>query len=154
MQPDISEFFHIKSPTVNKQTSDNLFFRCHFSKRERQQERGEERVRRRAHHVTSHSSEIDGICQNYPGRAVRCAQCQSAAFTAVRLKSYLCVFDRVQEGYKVLLLIKLNRFTAHLEAIGSCSHSGKETEKEDAKILPNAHFFLSVQPLNVRDMQS
>lgn len=62
------------------------------------------------------------------------------------------MFDRVKEGYEVL--IKLNRLTAHLEAIGSCSHSGKKAEQEDAKILPNAHFLLLVQPLNVKDMQS
>lgn len=62
---------------MNKQASDkggNLFFRCHFSERERQQEREGERVRRerrRAHRVTAHSSEIDGIWQNYPGRTAR-----------------------------------------------------------------------------------
>lgn len=77
IQPDISGFFQTKNPTVNEQASDkegNLYFRCHFSERERQQERGGERVRRkrrRAHRVTAHSSEIDRTWQNYPGRTVR-----------------------------------------------------------------------------------
>lgn len=70
-------FSSLLVPTVNKQASDkegNLFFSCHFSERERQQERGgerERRERRRAHHVTAHNSEIDRIWQNYPGRTVR-----------------------------------------------------------------------------------
>lgn len=87
---------------MNKPASDkegNLFFRCHFSERKRQQERRGERVRRekrRAHRVTAHSSEIDRIWQNYPGRTVRGSYCQSAA----KLKSYILSLIESKEGIK------------------------------------------------------
>lgn len=78
IQPDISRFVQIKSPTENKQASDkegNLFWRCHFNKRERQQKRGGERARRkrrRAQGVTAHGSEICRISYNYPGPGKDC----------------------------------------------------------------------------------